>query len=268
MDIFTPFRFVFANVCGFKNYITLRAPKKLSPRLFVDITEVHLHDNGTGVPRVTNGIKSNLYKFAIPYKVVEVYAKPHNQGFFDAATNKPIKVSKEDFFFGLDFSKFLIPQNKQYIIKFRKIGMPVFFFIHDLILLFPTRYRNHADKTFKKWIDIVKKCDGFIANSKSTQEEMLQWLRTQPGKSYNTHIKYGYIHLGTSFSKKNTIPTVPTAKNYQFLAVGTVGARKRYDQIVGSFTIKKESLIVCYFPKNWNITSDDWFTVCSCFYEW
>ena len=238
MDIFTPFRLAFSTVYGFLNYATLKDKKdNRQPKFFVDISEVHLHDNGTGVPRVTNGIRNNLVKFNLPYEIVEVYAKPHNQGFFDATTNKPIKVSKKDFFFGLDFSKFLVPQNKRHIFKFRKIGMPVFFFVHDLILLFPTRYRDHADKTFQKWIDVVKQCDGFIANSKSTQDEMLQWLGTQPDKSYNRQIKYGYIHLGTSFSQKNIAKTLPETSLYQFLAVGTVGPRKRYDQIVSAFDI-------------------------------
>lgn len=238
MDIFTPFRLIFNNISGLYNYFTINDKNtNRQPRLFIDISEVHIHDNGTGVPRVTNGIRNHLSKFDLPYEVVEVYAKPHNQGFFAVSTNKPIKVSKNDFFFGLDFSKFLIPQNKRHIFKFRRIGMPVFFFLHDLILLFPTSYRNHADEIFKKWIDVIKQCDGFIANSKSTQDEMLAWLKKQPKKSYNNQIKYGYIHLGTSFSPKNFIPTINKTNKHQFLAVGTVGARKRYDQIVAAFDI-------------------------------
>ena len=94
MDAFTPFRVLGGNIAGLIHYLTFVEKKHTdsAPRLFVDITEVHIHDNGTGVPRVTNGIRHNLSKFNLSYKIIEVYAKPHNQGFFDAETDKPIKM--------------------------------------------------------------------------------------------------------------------------------------------------------------------------------
>ena len=241
MDIYTPFRVLFGNLVGALHYLTLvkKSHADGAPRLFVDITEVHLHDNGTGVPRVTNGIKHNLGKLNVPYSIVEVYAKPHNQGFFDAATDRPIKIARCDFFFGLDFSKFLIPQNRRFIRKFRTLGIPVWFFLHDLIPLTHPQYCTRSDITsFRKWIDIVKRSDGFIANSRTTENEMLAWLDSQPAGSRNKDIRHGYIHIASTFLRKGlAIPTAQKNGTLQFLAVSTVEPRKRYDQIVAAFDL-------------------------------
>ena len=242
MDILTPFRVIFGNLAGALHYLTFVEKKHAdgTPRLFVDITEVHIHDNGTGVPRVTNGIRHNLHKFNLPYKIVEVYAKPHNQGFFDAATDKPVKIAKGDFYFSLDFSKFKIPQNKAYIQKMQKIGVPCWFFLHDLIPITHPQYcRNEDISSFKKWIDIVKTFDGFIANSKSTEDEMKAWLRTQPDGTYNKRIRSGYIHIASTFKQHEAdfAPSSEKSDRLQFLAVSTVEPRKRYDQIIGAFDV-------------------------------
>ena len=242
MDIFTPLRIMRGQLLGLKNYLTLTEKKHSDgkPCLFVDITEVHIHDNGTGVPRVTNGIRHNLHKFSLPYKIVEVYAKPHNQGFFDAATDKPIKVSKGDFFFALDFSKFKIPQNKRFIKKMQKLKIPCWFFLHDMIPIhYPQYCRKEDISSFKKWISVVKHFDGFIANSKATEDEMLDWLKKQPDDSYNKNIRSGYIHLASSFKKNNNEQAEKKYKKdkLQFLAVSTVEPRKRYDLIVGAFDL-------------------------------
>ena len=242
MDIFTPFRLILGNLTGAIHYLTFAEKKHAdgNTRLFVDITEVHIHDNGTGVPRVTNGIRHNLTKFDLPYKVVEVYAKPHNQGFYDAVTDKPIKVSKGDFFFALDFSKFKIPQNKCFIKKMQKLKIPCWFFLHDMIPIhYPQYCRKEDISSFKKWISVVKHFDGFIANSKATEDEMLAWLKKQPDDSYNKKIRSGYIHLASSFKKNNNEQAEKKYKKdkLQFLAVSTVEPRKRYDLIVGAFDL-------------------------------
>lgn len=242
MDIFTPFRLILGNLTGAIHYLTFSEKKHAdgNSRLFVDITEVHIHDNGTGVPRVTNGIRHNLTKFNLPYKVVEVYAKPHNQGFFDAATNKPIKIAKGDFYFSLDFSKFKIPQNKCFIKKMQKLKIPCWFFLHDLIPInYPQYCRKEDILSFKKWISVVKHFDGFIANSKATEDEMFDWLKKQPDGSYNKNIRAGYIHIASTFKHHNFTFKSSKVKSdrIQFLAVSTVEPRKRYDIIVGAFNI-------------------------------
>ena len=242
MDILTPFRIIIGNCIGLIRYLTFEEEIHYDkmPRLLIDITEVHLHDNGTGVPRVTNGIRSNLHEFNIPYKIVEVYAKPHNQGFFEVSNSKPLKVAKGDFFFGLDFSKFQIPKNKIYIKKMQKIGIPVWFFLHDLIPITHPQYCKKADiANFKKWIDIVKKSDGFIANSKATKTEMNNWLKKQPEWTYNKNIRSGFIHLASTFknNKEFFLKGNFNSEVLQFLAVSTVEPRKRYDQILNAFDL-------------------------------
>lgn len=241
MDIFTPFRLLNGQARGFFNYLTFseKSHKDGNSRLFVDITEVHIHDNGTGVPRVTNGIRQNLKELDLPYKVVEVYAKPHNQGFFDAATDKSIKIAKGDFYFSLDFSKFKIPQNKRFIKKMQKLGIPCWFFLHDLIPInYPQYCRKEDISSFNKWLSVVKHFDGFIANSKATEDEMRDWLKKQKHGSYNKNIRSGFIHIASTFLKKDFgIQSTQEKLTLQFLAVSTVEPRKRYDLIVGAFDL-------------------------------
>jgi len=242
MDIFTPFRFFSGYIKGYFNSLTIYEREHAGKEnyLFLDITEVHIRDNGTGVPRVTNGIRQNLDKFNLPYKIVEVYAKPHNQGFFDAKTNRPIKISKGDFYFSLDFSKFMMPQNKVHIRKMQKLGIPCWFFLHDLIPIYYPQYCLKKDiLSFKKWMNIVKRFDGFIANSRATEDEMKKWLKEQSKKSYNNDMKSGYIHLASTFINKEISKNVCKNKKdrIQFLAVSTVEPRKRYDLLVQAFDI-------------------------------
>lgn len=241
MDIFTPFRVFKGYTKGFLFFFTMceKEHKDKKNYLFIDITEVHIHDNGTGVPRVTNGIRRNLNKFNLPYKIMEIYAKPHNQGFFYASTDKPIKIAKGDFYFSLDFSKFKLPQNKMHIKKIQKLGIPCWFFLHDLIPInYPQYCRKEDISSFKKWLNVVKHFDGFIANSKSTEDEMKTWLKTQAKDSYNKNIKSGHIHIASSFLKKDFAKNNKSQKNkLQFLAVSTVEPRKRYDLVVAAFDI-------------------------------
>lgn len=241
MTILLPLKRSICALIALKNYFTLveKHHKDNFNYFFVDLTETFLSDGNTGISRVTNGIKDNLPTQFLSYKTVFVYAKSHQRGFYNTKTNKPIKISKGDFFFGLDLSKFLIPENMFYLKKMQKINIPVYFLLHDL---FPVNYpqycRQEAIKPFKDWLDVVKQSDGFIANSKATEDEMLEWLKKQPENSYNKNIKSGYIHLGSAFIKKPSEKTIKTNnQSLQFLAVSTVEPRKRYDQMVSAFDL-------------------------------
>ena len=241
MNILSPVKSIMFNIVALKNYFTCaeKHHKDNYKYFFVDLTETFLSDGKTGISRVTNGIKDYIPLQFQNYKTVFVYAKNHHRGFYDTRTNKPVKIAKGDCFFGLDLSKFLIPQNKIYLKKMQKLNVPVYFFVHDL---FPVNYpqycRKEAIKPFKDWLDVVKQSDGFIANSKATEDEMLEWLKTQPENTYNKNIKSGYIHLGSAFIKKNPENLQKTNnQSLQFLAVSTVEPRKRYDQIVAAFDL-------------------------------
>lgn len=237
MDILTVKRVLKGNIKGFVNFLFFKDKNRAENYLFVDMTEVHRFDNGTGVPRVTDNIAANLKNMNLPFKIKEIYARPHKEGFYYCENDKPVKIRKGDFFFGLDFSKFLIPNNKRFIKKIRKEGIPVWFFLHDLIPInYPQYCQKQEVKYFKKWIDVVKKSDGFIANSKTTQEEMKKWLSKQPENSWNKNIKSGFIHIACTFNaNESKFLKFDEAKPLQFLAVSRVEPRKRYDLIQQAF---------------------------------
>ena len=239
MNILTPFRVILGTVKGLLNYARFVDSSRLQDEhyLFVDVTEVRICNSGTGVPRVTNNILQNLYECNLPYKIIEVYGKSHFEGFIDCKTDKPIRVAKGDFFFGLDFSKFQIPKNKKYLDKMYALGIPVWFFVHDLIPYYYPQYCTESVvEAFNKWLKTIVHYTGFIAHSETTMNETINWLHDQQKDSYNQNIKYGFVHLGTNFNKKMR-SVERKNKTLQFLAVGTVEPRKKYDQIIFAFEL-------------------------------
>ena len=241
MDVFTIFRVIKGNFCGFCNYINFEDKKRIKEikYLFVDVTEIHRQYSGTGVQRVTDNILKNLYKENLPYKIVEIYAKPHHEGFYVCESNKPVKIRKGDFFFGLDLSKCLIPCSRLFLDKIYRKGIPVWFFLHDLIAVhYPQYFKDDAVKQYRTWLKTVIRYTGIIANSDSTVQDLKQWIGTNHPDLLRK-LKTGYSYLGSTFSPATTKSCTGSEPDCRpvFLMVSTVEPRKKYDQCVRAFQI-------------------------------
>lgn len=240
MDIFTPVRLIYSKLQFLRNYFLLMEEKNEGVTIFIDVTEVHQNNTKTGVQRVTTSVLNYLYKETPEkYKIVEVYAKPHGAGFFCCKDNKPMKICPTDIFFGLDLSKFILPQNFQYLKKMYHNGVAVYFFVHDIMpITIPEYCSVSVRKIFPKWLKTVIQFTGLIANSKSTMDEVQHWLAENPSIPRNKNLKLNYVHLGADFVENKKIvpaemkPNIPT-----ILMVSTVEPRKKYDQALAAFEI-------------------------------
>ena len=79
--------------------------EKRKPRLYVDVTNIHQKDTGTGIARVTKEISSRIVKYNQKYDVICIYNEGFD-GYFDCNTNNAITFSKGDILKRHSFSYF------------------------------------------------------------------------------------------------------------------------------------------------------------------
>lgn len=258
MDIFTPLRLINSYIKCIRNLILLIDNSKKDKTIFVDVTEIHIKDTKSGVQRVTNEVLRNLKLISTEYEVKEVYALPHEGGFYLCKNNKPLKISKQDIFFGLDLSKFILQQNKFHLKKMYKNNIPVYFFLHDLMPITIPQYCNQSViKTFPNWLRTIIQYTGVISNSQSTMNELKDWLDKNPKIKRNENLKLSYVHLGCNFStEKNLSFLINKNEKLNFLMVSTVEPRKNYRIAVEAFSkLWQKNLdinLVIVGKKGWN----------------
>ncbi|MBQ9238166.1 MAG: glycosyltransferase family 4 protein [Treponema sp.] len=205
--------------------------------LFVDISDTFRNDTGTGIPRVSKNVIASLHEKNLAYTIVEIYTRVAPVGFYNCKTKKPIRVKKGDIFLFLEPARYAIAGNKLLLDKLYRYGIPLYFFVHDLLpLCYPQYFPKRSVIGFRWWMKIIINYTGLIANSKSTLDEIKQYIEEHPSLPKNKNIQTTYVHLGSVFSQK-PLP-VPSAadgiEKIALLAVSTVEPRKRYDQIVGA----------------------------------
>ena len=237
MDIKTPYRIIKYFLLRIKANKVLFSRKTDDKILFIDITELHESDGKTGIQRVTKNVLKYLYN-QNEYLIKPVYALPHNAGFYYCDSNLPIRMNKNDIFFGLDLSMSLVPANSSILKRIYKKGIPVFFFLHDLIAIrYPDTVREHNKKRFPIWLKEVIQYSGIISNSKATQDDLKLWLSETPNIVRNKNLQLNYIDLGCDFSNKNTLTQSKNSSNIKFLMVSTVEPRKNYTQAIKAFDL-------------------------------
>ena len=251
MDIFTPFRLLRGYAGGLYNYLFLfdRHRPAGEKYLYVDITEIHRVNSHTGVPRVTCSVLSELYRLDLPYRIVEVYSRPHHEGFYAVSRRRPIRVARGDVFFGLDLSKFLTQKNRWFLDRMYHAGIPVYFYVHDLIpIKYPENCTRNVVKAFPKWLAAVSRYSGLIANSRSTRNEFADYFANSEHRAFNDRILIDFVYPGTDFNTRILESQVQfpaqAAKgegvHVSFIAVGAIEKRKGYEQLLGAFELLKE----------------------------
>ncbi len=251
MDIFTPFRLLRGYAGGVYNYLFLfdRHRPAGEKHLYVDVTEIHRVNSYTGVPRVTSSVLSELYRLDLPYHIVEVYSRPHHEGFYAVARRRPIRVARGDIFFGLDLSKFLTQKNRIFLDKMYRAGIPIYFYVHDLI---PIKYPENCTQTvvraFPKWLATVSRYSGLIANSRSTRNEFADYFSNAKHRAENERILIDFVYPGADFNTQllGNQAQLPARQErgdggcLSFITVGAIEKRKGYEQLLGAFELLKD----------------------------
>ena len=209
------------------------------PRLYVDVTNVHYKDTGTGIARVTKEISARIVNYNQKYDVLCVYNRNFD-GYFDCKTEEIVTFSKGDIMFVLDNAIFYCNKYDKLYKRLMETGISVFFFFHDLI---PIRYPETVEpkwtRRFGKFLMFLVNYTGIICNSRSTCDDLQNWISENSNVKRNPNLFIGYSLLGCDFTTHNRAVAKKIEKNEQvsFLMVATVEPKKKYDQAIKAFNI-------------------------------
>lgn len=228
-------------------------------QLLIDISELIQHDARTGIQRVVRGILLQI--LAEPpegYQVKPVFTErtigyryaPINVTCLQADaqarhTALPVVVTAGDVFMGLDLAAHLVPRHQGQLLKWKRSGVRVCFFVYDLLpLLHPHWFKPARYKTFKRWLKTLAiYADDLVCISESVKNDLHNWLKTQYGLAKKS-IRLHTIPLGADL--ESTMPSngltgaeqtvLEQLQQKKFvLMVGTLEPRKGYADALVAF---------------------------------
>ena len=226
--------------------------------MYVDVSCIFREDARTGIQRVTRSLILAWLKNPPPgLSIFLVYATEEEKGFFHATgllerwTGKKceeqagrIDYASGDIFFGLDLGLGTIPHQRHFIMKMRRRGVKVLFFVYDLLPMeLPHFFNDDFQALFEPWLETLLVGDGVIGISRTTVEAFKKW---QQGRNILTegNFLHEYVHLGADI--KNSIPSAGLPEEAEeilscirgrpsFLMVGTLEPRKGHSQVLAAF---------------------------------
>lgn len=240
--------------------------ERTTSRLYVDVSELHERDAGTGIQRVVKSIASQILHARLPanHEIKLVYAKP-GQGYWitdrllatlsqdrcneadTVVADSPIDVQNGDVFLGLDYQERAIVNNEPFFDWLRAIGVQTYFVVYDLLPQTRTGlFIPEVSVAHTQWLRSVARADGLICISRTVAEELLEWLDISSDMRRVRPLKVGWFQLGADFTSqthaKNHGPLEGTLfgamrDRKTFLAVGTLEPRKRQEQILNAFEL-------------------------------
>ncbi|MBP1475463.1 glycosyltransferase family 4 protein [Frateuria sp. MAH-13] len=229
-----------------------------TPQWLVDISNLAIHDAGTGIQRVVRHVLDEL--FASPptgYRVEPVrlgddgvfrYARNYCQGrYFKNEVlppDEPVEFTPSDVYLGLDLVAHLIPAHIEVFRRLRNRGIRQHFIVYDLLPLFrPDCFEPHLLPLFRSWYEAVAEvADSVICISKAVADEFESWLH-QARPARQRPLGVGWFHLGADLAPANAgqiSDAEPPARLPElgdrptFLMVGTVEPRKGHAQALAA----------------------------------
>ncbi|WP_169816731.1 glycosyltransferase family 4 protein [Dyella thiooxydans] len=240
--------------------LAANAPASRStPQWLVDISNLAVHDAGTGIQRVVRHVLDELMAsppagFRVePVRLgddgilryaYEYCARRYFPG-YPLPPDEAVACSAGDVYLGLDLGAHLVPQNIELFRGMRNRGVQLHFVVYDLLpLLRPDCFDPPGLPLFRAWYEAVAEvADGALCISAAVADELECWLhQCRPERLRPLGI--GWFHLGADLA-----PTVPSAmageqpdqalaalgKRPTFLMVGTVEPRKGHAQALAAF---------------------------------
>ncbi len=229
-------------------------------QLFVDVTQLVVVDSNSGIQRVVKSILNELLLNPPKgYRIEPVYSSIDNTGYKYAKnftykflnikdvpiSEEVIDFKKDDIFLGLDLAQHIVISNKDYYKYLQAFGVKTYFIVYDLLPIFYDEYFPKEwllKETHTNWLKVIKESNGAICISKAIENELKQWLQTNP--SNNKRFFTNSFHLGANL--ENSKPTKGLLSNSNkilnflsqrtsFLMVGTIEPRKSYNQTLEAF---------------------------------
>lgn len=234
--------------------IALNEQAGITRQLFVDISELHNNDAGTGVQRV---VRSYLHALldAPPngFDVVPVYAT-RNHGYCHArqylnklgyaqgdAADTPIHWQRGDVFFALDMQHHVQLHHAAFLQQLKASGVTVKFLVHDLlpIQLADLFKDDDAKALHEQWLSMIAQTDGALCVSQATADALDAWMQSA-GINRSPGFQLTWVHNGADISHAMHSRGLPDdaqavlsaiASRPSFLVVSTLEPRKGQQQV-------------------------------------
>ncbi|WDS35637.1 glycosyltransferase family 1 protein [Pseudoxanthomonas sp.] len=228
-------------------------------RWFVDISNLAVHDAGTGIQRVVRHVLDELMdKPPVDRRVEPVYMD--SNGVFHCAReycgkryfggdilsgDDVVDMRQGDVFLGLDLAAHLIPAHIENFRSMRARGVKQYFVVYDLLpLLRQDCFEPHLLPLFRSWYEAVADvCDGVLCISRAVADEFESWLN-QSRPARQRPISIGWFHLGADLAvvsradgkaNPHTHDLQALGEQPTFLMVGTIEPRKGHAQVLSAF---------------------------------
>jgi glycosyltransferase involved in cell wall biosynthesis len=240
--------------------------KRLTKRIYLDVTATRSVDRKTGIERVTRALVlallhnppagylaepvflSNVagqfrYRKAVQY-TLELLQCPSW-----GLSEEPVEPQQGDVLLVLDLSgaRFVDAQAAGLHERYRQRGVSVYALVYDLLpVRMPEVFPPGADQRHANWLHAISSLDGALSISKAVRDDLVQWqidegLSREDRRSFRA----AWFHLGADLSA--SLPTqglpesAPALLNRlaicpTFLMVGTIEPRKAYLQVLEAFT--------------------------------
>lgn len=226
------------------------------PRLYYDVTTFSLFDNQTGVQRVVRSVFQELKPLlGQSYEIIPVSCTAVTSGFQALEeihcskklkfklTNFNISPKEGDVFLSLDQAFIEHLAQKKAFLAMKEKGCRVILAVYDLLpLQLPHCFPTEVENIFEQWLLTTSCFAEFLCDSKTVQEELLNYLSLKNNCAINSY----WFYPGSDFVKKissegtslEQIKYLENLKNFSFnfLMVGTIEPRKGHRIVLDLFT--------------------------------
>jgi glycosyltransferase involved in cell wall biosynthesis len=230
------------------------------PTLFIDVSELHRRDTGTGIQRVVRNVARHLLAAGLESHRLEFVSATEEMNYrtvsggawastevpqASEATSGPIDARDGDIFLGLDFHDVIVARRAGFYDDLRACGVKVYFVVYDLLpITHPEYFSSAVVHNFRNWLQVVSRQTGAICISRSVAGELDHWM-VQHVPRHARRFDISWFHLGADFHHS---PEAPASKqevrvlrgltaSTTFLCVGTLEPRKRQAQVLDAFEL-------------------------------
>jgi glycosyltransferase involved in cell wall biosynthesis len=227
-------------------------------QLFVDVSELVVHDAQSGIQRVVRAILNELltahpqgFRVEPVYASLEHgyrYAREFSLKFLSCPpcdlADEAIEMHPGDVFLGLDLQPHVVPCHSRIFKDMREYGVKTYFVVYDLLpSLHPEWFVDGAKNIFDTWLKEVTRADGLLCISKATAKDLSDWIAVHTGSVSSKDIVKSF-NLGADIVSSMPSEGYPDDFHHHLhkikskqsvLMVGTIEPRKGYQYALAAF---------------------------------
>lgn len=236
-------------------------PSFAKRRIFLDVSHIAEFDHQSGIQRVVKEITHSFYcsaRYGFDPVAVRLEGNAlvkatdwlHTRGLLlpheitGNAKKDVVEFRKGDVLFMLDSSWTRFKEFFPVFEKARSAHVPIYTVVHDLLpIRLPSCFEEGAKEWFEGWLrDAISVSNGLVCVSRTTAEDVISYVKSNPSLSKSPNLKVGYWHHGSDFSKQfvRNEPMAKVAKmatKPYILMVGSIEPRKSHQLALDAMEI-------------------------------